>query len=103
MKKISSILIVGGGTSGWMAAAYLSKLLFDVRKVSGGVRYLFLLGTVSSQEHAEDTDVSGGRATSGARTWRRDAPQVVRVANCAYAQRRFGMARHGESSLIQAE
>src|SRR5436190_6899978 len=30
MKRITSVVIVGGGSSGWMTAAYLSKFLFDV-------------------------------------------------------------------------
>jgi len=30
MKAVRSILVVGGGSSGWMTAAYLSKILFDV-------------------------------------------------------------------------
>jgi len=31
MKKIKSILVVGGGTSGWMAAAYLNKTMKNVK------------------------------------------------------------------------
>ncbi len=30
MKRIKSIVIVGGGSSGWMAAAYMSKLFYDL-------------------------------------------------------------------------
>src|SRR5713226_1958244 len=30
MRTVNSIVIVGGGSSGWMTATYLSKLLFDV-------------------------------------------------------------------------
>src|SRR3954464_4560577 len=30
MKKINSIVVIGGGSSGWMAAAYLNKLLIGV-------------------------------------------------------------------------